>query len=265
MELDPGKKAKQMELKTIEKALMVFNCFAQGDTSVSTTELAIRLNTNKATMSRVLSTLRKYDYLEQDPRTRKYRLGSAMVEMARAVHRSLDGNVTSVVAPIANQLRDTVGETVHLEVLSGNNLYLAYVAVTPNPISLNIGVGDQVMPHAHAGSKAIVAFSPPDVIDNWLKKDFSSYTKNTITEPALLRKEYRKIRETGIAYDFGGYYEEINAIGAPIFNHENTPVAGLLIVVPSYRMQDKWEQRYIDELKKAANLISSQLRSSYRI
>jgi IclR family acetate operon transcriptional repressor len=147
-------------LKTIEKALMVFKCFAQAESSLGTTELANRLNTNVPTMSRVLSTLKRHGFLEQDPTTRRYRLGPAMVEMAQAVYRSLDGAVTHVAAPFANALRDQVGERVHLEVLSGNNIYLAYVAETPKPISLNIGAGDQVMPHAHAGAKAIIAFSP---------------------------------------------------------------------------------------------------------
>lgn len=187
-----------------------------------------------------------------------------MVEMARAVYRSLDGTVVPVAISHANLLRDSVGETVHLEVLSGNNIYLAYVALTRNPISLNIEIGDQVMPHAHAGSKAIVAFSPPDVIEHWVSQNLTRYTPSTVIDPDLLRDTYKNIRKTGVAYDFGEYFEEVNAIGVPIFNHENKPVAGLLIVAPSYRVK-KWEQRYITLLKNTANEISSRLHSSRKI
>lgn len=254
-----------MELKTIEKAMMVFKRFAQGETSVGTTEMAERLQTNKATMSRVLSTLKKHDFLEQDIRTRRYRLGPGMVELARAVFRNLDGIVTTVATPFANKLRDKVGETVHLEVLAGNNIYLSYVAVTPNPISLNIEIGDQVMPHAHAGAKAIVAYSPPDVIDHWLLQEFKRYTKNTVIDRDKLRELYSKIRETGIAYDYGEYIEEVYAVGAPIFNHENNPVAAILIVVPTYRMKKKWNKSYIENLKNTANAISSQMHSSRKL
>ena len=183
-----------MGLKTIEKALMVFKCFAQADSDLGTTELANKLDTNMATMSRVLSTLKKHDFLEQDPATRKYRLGPAMVEMARAVYKSLSGAITPVAAPIADALRDDVGERVHIEVISGNNLYLAYVAETPKPISLKIEAGDKVMPNAHAGAKAIIAYSPPNVMDYWLDQELPGYTKNTITDPDELRKSYREIR-----------------------------------------------------------------------
>jgi DNA-binding IclR family transcriptional regulator len=251
-----------MELKTIEKALLVFKCFAEGNSSLSTTELSKKLGTNKATMSRVLSTLKKHDFLEQDPSTRRYRLGSAMAQMARAVNRNMNGEVVAVAKPIVDQLRDEVGETVHIEVRSGNNIYLAYAAVTPNPVSLTITVGDQVMPHAHAGAKAIVAFSEPDEIERWLRRDLFPLTKNTVTDPDELREIYGKIRQTGVAYDWEEYLQEINAVGAPIFNHEDIPVAGIIIVVPSYRMGKKWDSHFISKLKKAANEISKGLHSS---
>lgn len=253
-----------MQLKTIEKALMVLKCFMAGERSFGTTELADRLGTSKATMSRVLTTLKKHDFLEQDPSTRQYRFGRAMVELARVVYRSLDGRVTAVATPIAKSLRDAVGETVHLEVQSGSNIYLAYVAMTPNPISLKIKVGDHVMPNAHAGSKAIIAFSPSEVIEKWVTQKFYHYTRNTITDPDRLRALYAEIRQGGVAYDYGEYIDDVNAVGAPIFNHENNPVAGLLIVAPSYRMK-KWNKRYITRLKLAANAISAGLHSSRKV
>lgn len=246
-------------------ATMVFKCFAEGDVSLGTTELATRLDTNKATMGRVLTTLNKNGFLEQDPQTRNYRFGPAMVEMARAVYRSLHGTVTAVAAPLVIALKNKVGERIHLEVISGNHIYLSYVADTSEPIGLKIDVGDQVMAHAHAGAKAITAFSQPDVMAYWLAQDLIPYTKNSVTDPAELRKIYAEIRETGIAYDFGEYLEEVNAIGAPIFNHQNVPVAAIIIVVPSYRMKREWSNKFITELKKAANTISSQLHSSRQI
>jgi 3-dehydroquinate synthetase/DNA-binding IclR family transcriptional regulator len=247
-------------------ATMIFKCFSQGDLSLSAEELANRLDTNKATIARVLTTLNKNGFLEQDPKTRAYRFGPAMVEMARSVYRSLDGTVTAVAASFANALRTKVGERIHLEVAAGNNFYLSYVADTLEPIGLKIEVGDQVMPHAHAGAKAILAFSQPDVIDYWLSQKLVPYTKNSVTDPEALRKVYAEIRETGIAYDFGEYLEEVRAVGAPIFNHKNEPVAAIIIVVPAYRMKNnEWSSVYIAELKETVNAISAQLHSTRSI
>jgi DNA-binding IclR family transcriptional regulator len=251
-----------MELKTIEKALLVFKCFAEWNSSLSTTELAKKLDTNKATMSRVLSTLKKHDFLEQDPNTRRYRLGPAMAQMARAVNRNMNGEVVTIAKPIVDKLRDEIGETVHVEVLSGNHIYLAYIARSPNPVSLTIEVGDQVKPHAHAGAKAIVAFSDPREIERWLAMDLLRLNENTVTDPDKLREIYREIRQNGVAYDWEEYLHEINAVGAPIFNHKDNPVAAIIIVVPAYRMGKKWDSYLIDMLKEAANKISKGLHSS---
>lgn len=254
-----------MELKTIKKALLVFKCFAECNSSLSTTELSKKLGTNKATMSRVLSTLKKHDFLEQDPSTRRYRLGPAMAQMARAVSRNMNGEVVAVAKPIVDKLRDEVGETVHIEVLSGNNIYLAYAARTPNPVSLTIEVGDHVKPHAHAGAKAIVAFSEPPEIERWLARDLLALNENTVTDPEKLREIYQEIRQTGVAYDWEEYLHGINAIGAPIFNHKDNPVAAVIIVVPSYRMGKKWDSHFIAMLKETANKISKGLHSSRAI
>jgi DNA-binding IclR family transcriptional regulator len=251
-----------MELKTIEKALMVFKCFAEGAATLGSTELAVKLGTNKATMSRVLTTLKKHEFLERDSHTRRYRIGPAMVEMARAVYRILDGPVVAVAGPYADALRDETGERVHVEVIMGNNIYLAHIADSPNPISLKIDLGDQVMPHAHAGAKVIIAHSEPEIVENWLSRDFIRYTENTIMDVAKLRKIYQQIRQEGVAYDFGEHYDEVNAVAAPIFNHKDEPVASLIVVVPSYRLGEKWDGHLVLQLKKTANTISSRLHSS---
>ncbi|MGD9210057.1 MAG: IclR family transcriptional regulator [Desulfobacteraceae bacterium] len=254
-----------MGLKTVEKALDVFTCIAQENVPVSTTELSKKMGINQTTMSRLLNTLKNRDFLEQDASTRHYRLGPAMAEMARAVHRSLDGLVTKKAIPFIKSLRDMLGETIALEVISGHHIYHAYVADSLNPVSLRVAPGDRVMPHAHVGSKAIVAFSDSDMIDFWLSQNLPRYTNNTVTEPEQLRKSYEQILKNGIAYDYGEYIEEINAIGAPIFNHQNKPVAGIAIAVISLKKRKNWNQHYILQLKKTANAISSCLHSSRKI
>jgi IclR family transcriptional regulator, KDG regulon repressor len=251
-----------MELKTIEKAILVLKSFTEWNSLLSTTELSKKLGTNAPTISRILTTLKKHDFVEQDASTRRYRLGPAVAQMARAFNRNMDGEIVGIAKPIVDKLRDDIGETVNIEILTGNNIYLAYTAKTPNPVSLTIGVGDQVKPHAHAGAKAIVAFCEPSEIESWLSRELLTLNENTITDTERLREIYREIRQTGVAYDWEEYLHGIKAIGAPIFNHKDHPVAAIIIVVPSYRMGKKWDSYFIDMLKEAANKISKGLHSS---
>ena len=251
-----------MELKTIEKAISVLKCFTEWDSSLSTTELSKKLGTNKPTMSRILTTLKKHDFLEQEPSTRRYHLGSGMARIARAFNRYMNNEVVKIAKPIVDRLRDEIGETIHIEVLSGANIYLAYAAITSNRVSLMVDVGDRLKPHVHAGAKAIVAFSEPLEIERWLALELPKHKKNTITDPEKLREIYRKVRQTGIAYDWEENLTGINAIAAPVFDHKDTPVAAVTIVVPSYRMGKRWDGHSIELLKGAANKISTGLHSS---
>jgi IclR family transcriptional regulator, KDG regulon repressor len=254
-----------MELKTIEKAILVLKCFTEWDSSLGTTELAKKLGTNKPAMSRILTTLKKHDFLEQEPGTRRYRLGSGMARIARSFIRYMNSEIVTVAKPIVDKLRDEVGETIHVEILSGNNIYLAYVAKTSNRISLTVDVGYQSKPHVHAGAKAIVAFSEPDEIEKWLAGSLPKLNENTITDREKLRELFRKIRQTGIAYDWQENLIGINAIAAPIFDHKDIAIAAITIVVPSYRMSKKWDSHFIKMLRDSANNISSGLHSSRAI
>ena len=254
-----------MDLKTVENALRVLEHFFRDTAPVSALELAEEVGVSKSAMSRLLSALKKHEFLELDNRIRRYRLGPAAARMARAVHRSMSGGVVSVAAPYLDELRDMIGETVILEVRSGNRFYHAYVADSVNPVSLKVELGDEVKPYAHVGSKAIAAFSKPEEIDQWLHQEMERISPQTIIDPEQLQEIYAEIRRTGVAYDFGEYVEEVNAIGAPVFNHENEAVAGVVVVLVTEQGKQDREQRYIPYLKDTANRISVQLHSSRRL
>ena len=62
-----------------------------------------------------------------------------------------------------------------------------------------------------AGSKRLLPIAATKKSKPGSKKDMPRYTKNTVTDPAKIRDIYAKIRKEGVAYDFGEYFDEINA------------------------------------------------------
>jgi DNA-binding IclR family transcriptional regulator len=248
-----------MEHNAIEKALLVLTSFANGNNPIGTVELAERLGLNKTTVSRIMTTLKKRDFLDQDPKTKQYRLGPVVALLGKSVIQGLEGQMTLLAQQYCNRLRDQVGETVHFEVLSGNHLYLAYAARGPNPVSVAIDVGDQVYPNVHAGAKAIAAYSDPELVDRWLNNEPPVYTSKTISDASKLREKYAEFRELGITVDDGEYDENVYAIGAPVFNHNCAAVAGIVIVAPYMRKKDLERPHVVRALKEAATLVSGRL------
>ncbi len=248
-----------MEYNAIEKALLVLSTFADGNNPIGTGELSERLSLNKTTGNRIMNTLRKYEFLEQNPMTKQYSLGPMIAQLGKSIIQSLDGQITIIAKPYADRLRDQVGETAHLEVLSGNHIYLAYAARGSNPVSVAINVGDIVYPNTHAGAKSIAAFTDPEEVDKWLKKDLPLYTSKSTADASRLREKYKEFIEQGVSIDDGEYDENIYAIAAPIFNNDCRAVASIVIVAPYMRKKDLERDHVIRTLKETAALISSRL------
>jgi len=246
-------------LNSIEKALEILRAFTPDNRPLRSVEISHRLEMNKATVNRILITLKKRGFVVQDDATRRYRLGPSTALLGRAVKQSLNGRVVTLAKPYLDSLRDKVGETVHLEVLTGERIFLSYSATGIRQVTVTPRVGDQMAINANAGAKAIMAFSPQETIEKALTGRLSKFTTKTVTDPGKIRKEYEKIRTTGFAYDKEEYDEDVHAIAAPIFNHEDQVVAAVVIIAPSFRMSSSIETGSLELLKDTANYISDRL------
>jgi DNA-binding IclR family transcriptional regulator len=85
------------------------------------------------------------------------------------------------------------------------------------------------------------------------------FTVKTEIDPGRIRKEYEEIRTSGFAYDKGEYDDDVYAVAAPVFNHEDHVVAAVVIVAPSFRMGSSIESGSLELLKDTASAISGRL------
>lgn len=214
---------------------------------------------NKATVNRILITLKKRGFVVQDEATRRYRLGPSTAQLGRAVKKSLNGRLVALAKPYLDSLRDKVGETVHLEVLTGGRIFLSYSSKGDRQVTVTPRVGDQMAVNANAGAKTIMAFSPPEMIEKHLTGSLKIFTTKTVTDPEKIRTEYEEIRKTGLAYDREEYDEDVHAVAAPVYNHEDRVVAAVVLIAPAFRISSSIELGSLELLKDTANDISDRL------
>ena len=246
-------------MNSIEKALEILRAFIPDNQPLRSVEISNRLEMNKATVNRILVTLKKRGFVIQDDNSRHYRLGPSTALLGRAVKISLSGRLVALAKPYLDGLRDKVGETVHLEILTGGRIFLTYSAKGIRQVRVTPRVGDQMAINANAGAKAITAFRSQEAIEKGLAKRLEKFTAKTVTDPNKIRKEYEEIRTTGLAYDKEEYDEDVNAVGAPIFNHEDRVVAAVVIVAPAFRMNSNIESGALERLRETAKDISDRL------
>ena len=67
-----------------------------------------------------------------------------------------------------------------------------------------------------ASGRAILAFSPQDVIEELLSKRLQKFTPKTIVDPAKLRSVLEEIKRRGVSVVHGENQQQLSAVAAPI-------------------------------------------------
>ena len=253
-------KHKTPKFSSIEKALEVLMAFTRSDHEMGTVELGQELGLHFSTVSRILQTLKQKGFLQHNEKTRKFSLGPSTFELGRSIFRFLSGDILQIAMPYLTDLRHEVGETVVLEMLSGNDLIVMYKAEGKRSFSVGPNVGDKVPPNISPGAKVIMAFSDDDTINGLLDREMRQNTPNTITDKKTIKGLFPGIRKQGFAVSKEEMSIGINAIGAPIFDHHNKPFAAIVITGLSSRIPvSPVDQRITEALKKTTQDISAQL------
>jgi DNA-binding IclR family transcriptional regulator len=244
---------------SIEKALDVLHAFTPYNREMGTGEISQELGLHKATASRILRTLADKGFLQQNQETKKFSLGPAASDIGRAYNNGLSSNLVQLAKPHIDDLRSSLEETVVLEVLSGTSTVMAYVAEGPQRVRIAGTVGDRLPAHAAAGAKAILAFSPSDVVDRFIGDELPRLTPNTITSAKAYKRGLEEIRRVGYSLDQEEIDIGINAVGVPIFDREDKPVAAVVVAGPSQRIKGKKDSAVVTRARKTAAEISERL------
>lgn len=245
----------------IEKALDIMTAFLPDNPEMGTSDISRQMGLHKATASRILLTLVQRGFLQQNPRTKKFSLGRSSLLIGRAVITSIQNGLATIAEPYAAQLRDQINETVIIEKLAGESAIMVCVAEGQQRHRIAANVGDRLPAHAAAGAKVILAFSDPQFVRQFLNgiTEFEAVTPNTIVDARRLIQQLRTIRLEGVAFDNEEIDVGINAIAAPVFNHDNIPVASVVVVGPAHRIRINCDSGIINAAKQTAKKISDAL------
>lgn len=214
----------------------------------------------KSTAFRILSTLCQLGYLVRDDQKR-YCPSPKLGNLAR--EGALAEGLKQVSLPHMLQLRDRYGETVNLGRLQQGRV--RYVEVVPSEYALRLheAPGATVDMHSSGLGKAILAFSPPALVENLLRDhDLKAYTRNTVTDLGELKEALGGVRELGYARDRGETSLLATCVAAPILDSEGHAVAAMSVSGPASRFDPPDGSPVIADLLLATAAISERLRES---
>lgn len=246
------------EIASVRRALSILELFDVHTAELGITEMAERLDLHKSTVAGLVYTLESSGYLEQNPTTRKYRLGVKLVERAFVALGHLE--VTRVALPHLERLRNWRDETVNLAVLDRDEVVYIERLLSSQTLGMRSEVGKRAMAHSTALGKALLSQLPRSELEAFLANcDFPRVTPNTITQPKQLKHELDLVRSRGYAVDMEEDQIGGACIAAPIFDHRGKAIAAVSISVPIARLRPSEVSHFGAKVMRTACAISEDL------
>jgi DNA-binding IclR family transcriptional regulator len=212
------------------KVVSILLTFTDGNVQ-SLTEIARLAGLPVSTAHRLVTELAAWGVLERTDDAH-YRAGTSLQAIGgQGLHRAgLFERARRVMEDVVTATRSPV----RLGVLDGLDVAYVEKLVGHRPVSM---FADEVALPAHATAmgKALLAFSPPPVLDALLDKGLERFTPYTLTTPERLRRALAVIRLTRVALCRWEYELGSAAVAVPVFGGGGTVVAALELKVRDLR------------------------------
>jgi DNA-binding IclR family transcriptional regulator len=243
--------------RAVGKAFLLLNNLNGSKSPVSLSEISSSIGLSKSSSFRLLHTLERLKYINQSEDGRYTIAASSWVTPSMQVANMLEH---SSLAP-AMALHDEFRETVSVSVLFTNHIEVVRVFESTYIVRMANTVGRILPPHASSMGKAITAFQTEDVCRKLLLSyGLARFTPTTITDEAILMKEFDGIRKDKFAQEAEESTPDGCCFGAPIFLGGPSAVAAISISMPKSRVPlEEGRIHMITRLQEAAKAISIEL------
>jgi len=245
-------------LQSVDHALSAIDLLRTRE-SLGVAELADELGIARSSAHRLLSTLLRRGFAEQEPSSTRYRLGPSLRVNAMIAQRARTPVIERALTRIAGRLN----ETVHLALLRGEAV--EYVAgAVPGTSAMPSLVGRPLPAHVTSTGKVLLAWYGNAGLSRLLPSErLQVFTPFSVRTRTALRIEIAKTRERGYARDVGEWNTDVTAIAVPL-PHISQPMA-LGVVLPRERLQLSpdavldAEREYFVELRAAARALTERI------
>lgn len=233
----------------LARGLEVLRCFSRNAAVLGPTEVAQMSGLPKSTVTRLIHTLSKLDYLSYVHESGKYQLGPSMLTLNTAPREQLD--VREIARPLLQELALSTGAQTALAIRDQLSLLYLETFRGHSVVTLNLNVGSRIPLAVTAGGRACLAGMPSAERASLLERirNLDEYAWQTIgprVESAL--KEYA---ESGCCSSMGDWIKQVHGIAAPLAAGSGMPqmvvsIAGVADMYPAEKMIADLRPRLLD-------------------
>ncbi len=248
-------------IELIGKIIRLVETLRDEPNGLSLQDLASRTGYVKSSVHRMLHSLKKHGYIEQENFGGKYRLGVQFLILAKELASRFE--LVQFSQRYLREIVDTFNESAYLAVLRGGRAIFVDVHESHRDFRLIGPVGAEVHYHATAAGKAIAAFLPKERQRFILKnRTFPAPTPRTSTDPAQVLRDWEEVRSRGFAINDEETILGAVFLAAPLFDSSGSVCGSITVGVPKARLTARLERQIANHVKDACARLSAELRAT---
>jgi DNA-binding IclR family transcriptional regulator len=242
---------------SVDNALRLLLMFRERR-SVRIADASREMDVARSTAHRLMQMLQYHGFIEQDPESKAYVAGPALVEVGLSVVRDLD--VRAVARPYLNELVEELEETAHLVQRRGRDIIFVDTIESPRLVRVGGRTGTLLPAHSTASGKTLLAgMAPDDFRKLYPERKLKALTERTTTSRKDLEDELERVRDVGYATNFGEGEADVAAVAVAVGGHGGEPLASISVSPPLARLTEDMVPRFASVLQDVAVRMSSRL------
>ena len=243
-------------VKSLDRGLDILEYVAGCPEPPSFSQLLTSLGIPRSSLFHLLTNLLSRNFLERDPRTERYRLGTEIAQLARKVRKpSLGDRVT----PYLQRLSADVSETSGFYVQVADEVEIVASAISTQALSYTMKVGMTAPLYAVSAGKIVLSEFDGDELSRYLARvTFAPVTPHTVRSKNRLKKEIAEVKANGFAYSREEFTLGITAIATAVRTERNF-YGAINLAVPTARFTPARDAAFREALRRAAQAIAKEI------
>lgn len=245
-------------IQSVARALEILEFVAGCRGGTGLTAISKGAGLSKSTTHGLIATLEQWDYIRQNPQTGEYSLGLKLFELGQAYSANID--LRQIALPHLQELSETYQETIHIAVLSGEDV--VYIEKVDGPLSIGIrsNIGGRNPAYCTGVGKVLLSGLPDEKLTSlYGDKPLKKYTVNTVCDLSDLKKQISNIRKCGFGVDMEEIELGLRCVAAPVKDSSGVVIAAISISGPANRLSDDKLADLAAKVSQAAGQISARL------
>lgn len=239
------------DVGSVITALELLNLIANSP-DIGLSEIARRVNLNKSRCYRLLTTLNRAGYIEQDENTKAYRLG---YQAAKIGQQSLNqSHLMRVVVQEVDRLQQTFNESFQVYINQPNfKISQIYRRGSTQVLRVMSQFGTLRNLGQGASGKVLLAYAAEDVLNAFIQ----AHPQENIN-----KSELAQIQSEGFYRSNGELTKGVIALAVPIFSRDGVLIAAISCSLPEVRKDEQVIESIVNQLAEAAGRIGISLNST---